>query len=127
VISAVFDASAVIAVLREEEGSERILEYLPYGLISAVNLAEVFSKSVDIQLTLEQAKWAVQRLQLRPVLFDGELAYVTGSLREPTRDRGLSLGDRACLALGIARQVPVVTRERAWADLDIGVDVLVIR
>lgn len=127
VSSFVWDASAIIALLRQESGSERLFEFLSRGIVSAVNVAEVASKSVDIGLTLPQVKWGLQRLQLQHISFDDELAYITGFLREPTRDRGLSLGDRACLALGIARQIPVITREREWADLGLAVDVRVIR
>lgn len=40
-------------------------------------------------------------------------------LRPITKHFGLSLGDRACLALAIQENATVVTADRDWARLDI--------
>jgi len=61
------------------------------------------------------------------VTFDAESAYAAAMLRDRTRQFGLSLGDRACLALGAARGLPVLTADRSWAELSIGVEVRLIR
>ncbi len=66
-------------------------------------------------------------LRLEIVDFDGALPYQTGYLRPPTQSLGLSLGDRACLALARQRGLPALTTERAWANLQLGVTVQVIR
>ena len=64
-------------------------------------------------------------LDVRP--FDADSAYATGLLRRPTSSRGLSLGDRACLALGVALKAPVLTTDRSWKSLKVGARVRVIR
>ena len=69
----------------------------------------------------------IDGLRLRIVPFDEGHAYKAGSLRHSTRHVGLSLGDRACLVLAAAMSLPALTADRAWADLDIGVEVQLIR
>ena len=69
----------------------------------------------------------IDRLRLPVITFDASDAKVVASLWPSTRASGLSLGDRACLALGLRLGVPVLTAERAWANLKIGVDVGIIR
>jgi len=95
--------------------------------ISAVNLCEVLSKLHDDGLSEAQADAAVSAMDLRVVPFDELQARSAARLRAVTRHAGLSLGDRACLALGERLRCPVVTADRVWANLDIGVEVVVIR
>jgi PIN domain nuclease of toxin-antitoxin system len=59
--------------------------------------------------------------------FDRELAVGAAALLRPTSRFGLSLGDRACLALARLRDLPAVTADRAWAKLDLGIRVEVVR
>ena len=125
--SVVLDSSAVIAFVCREPGGENVAKYLPGALISSVNLAEVFSKSADKGVTLEALKWMVHGLQLKVVPFDEEAAFLVGSLREPTRAAGLSLGDRACLSLGILQIKPVITKEKSWLNTNLGVEIQLIR
>lgn len=124
----VLDASAVLATLKDEPGSERVTEALDQvALISTVNLAEVATKLVDDGLPLSEATRRIAILPLSVVDYDVQLAYRTAGLRPDTRHRGLSLGDRACLALAQARGVTALTTEHLWAELDVGVEVEVIR
>jgi PIN domain nuclease of toxin-antitoxin system len=113
--------------LGKERGAEIAIQALPGAFISAINLAEVFSKARDCQVTLETMRWMIEGLRLTTIPVEEEHAYLIGSLREPTRTMGLSLGDRACLALGISRQLPVLTAERRWGELQLGIEVLQIR
>ena len=124
--SAVLDASAILGVIFKEEGYERVMIYLTSALVSSVNLAEVVSKAVDKHMTCEAIRWMIRGLQIQPVPFDEELAFITGSLREPTRALRLSLGDRACLALGLQTKLPVLTFDRRWQDAEVGVAVKLI-
>jgi PIN domain nuclease of toxin-antitoxin system len=71
--------------------------------------------------------YQIERLRLPVIPFDAADAKIVASLWPPTRPSGLSLGDRACLALGLRLGVPVLTADRAWASLKLGVDVGVIR
>ncbi len=125
---AVLDASAILAVIGAEPGAEKLTPDLLAGAVgSAVNLAEVQAKLVSRGWSSEQA-WEDATSPVREVLiFDEAQARVAGDLVTETRHLGLSLGDRACLALGIALKVPVYTAEKAWKKLRVGVKVHVIR
>jgi predicted nucleic acid-binding protein len=68
-----------------------------------------------------------QALELEVIPFDVAQAMVAGKLRSRIRSLGLSLGDRACLALAMARGLPAVTMDRGWAALDIGAEVIIAR
>jgi len=118
----------MLAVLNDEPGSEKMtLEMLSRAVGSTVNLAEVHTKLVshggDPDEAWEDALSAIQEA----VPFDEEQARITGSLVAQTRALGLSLGDRACLALGLALKAPVYTADRSWKNLKVGVRIHVIR
>lgn len=126
-MTTVFDSSAVLAIAFEEEGSEAAARRLGDGILSAVNASEVVARIVDLGASGEEARASLLGfgLEIRP--FDAALAVAAGLLRTATRGRGLSLGDRACMALAIREQARVVTSDRAWAALDLGVEVELIR
>jgi len=123
----VADASAVIALLVGEPFTRFDSERLGNALISAVNLSEVLARLPELGVPETAADAAVSRLNLRIVAFDEAQARATARLRPLTRHAGLSLGDRSCLALGEWLGCPVVTADRAWAQLEIGVEVILIR
>jgi PIN domain nuclease of toxin-antitoxin system len=123
---AVLDTSAVLALLLDEPGAEVVQATLPGALLSAVNLAEVVSKLCERGMPAEQAALAVETIGVEIIPFDGTQARLTGALRPATRSYGLSLGDRACLALGQLRSLPVLTADVAWAELP-GCQVMLIR
>jgi ribonuclease VapC len=75
----------------------------------------------------EAVRSALRDIDLNILPFDTELAYRAGILRSQTRKLGLSFGDRACLALGWQLDVPVLTADRNWRSLDVGVEIRVIR
>jgi ribonuclease VapC len=124
----VLDASAILAVIGGEPGAEKLTpSLLARAVGSTVNLAEVQTKLVSRGWTSKQA-WEDATSPVREVVsFDEEQARIAGDLVSQTRDIGLSLGDRACLALGIALKLPVYTAEKAWKKLKVGVRVHVIR
>ena len=124
----VLDASAIIAVINAESGTEKLsAQLLARAVGSTVNLAEVQTKLLSRGWSSEQA-WEDATSPVRDVLpFDEEQAKIAGDLSIQTRPLGLSLGDRACLALGISLKAPVYTAERAWKKLKLGVKVHVIR
>ena len=124
---AVLDASAVLVLLQVEPGSDQVAQCIPGALISAVNLAEVVGKLADAGMPGSQIELALSSLGLRVVPLDEHAAYDVGMLRPSTRTRGLSLGDRACLALGVASGLPVLTSDRAWSEVEIGAVVEVVR
>jgi ribonuclease VapC len=126
-MTAVVDASALLALLQSEPGADRVAEALPEAAISAVNLSEVVAKLNERGFDHDQAANTVDSLGLNVVDFDSAQALEAGMLRRATRALGLSLGDRACLALALRRRAPALTTDRSWAALEIHVDVEVIR
>ena len=122
----VLDASAVLALLLDEPGADEVTLRLDGAAMSAANLAEVLTKLVDAGVPLPAASEAIGLLGIRIVPLDADAAFACAQLRPPTRERGLSLGDRACLALAKSLGVPAWTADRAWSDVD-GVEVRQIR
>lgn len=125
--SAILDASALLALLKDEPGSDMVAATIPGAAISAVNLAEVVGKLVDAGLSEDSARDATLGLGLDIHPFDANAAFLTGGLRGKTREAGLSLGDRACLALAIEKSLPVITADRSWKSLKVGVTVRIVR
>ena len=125
--SAVLDASAVLALLLGEPGGEGVRPYLRDACLSAVNYSEVLARLAALCGSLEEAKRRVDRHDLPVVPFDADQAAVVASLLPTTRPLGLSLADRACLALGLSKRVVVVTADRAWRALDLDVRVECVR
>lgn len=124
----VLDASAFLALLNQEPGSDEVAEAVASGAtVSAVNLSEVVAKLVESGMPEDVVREALDPLGLEIVAFDSELAYSAGLLRPLTKDFGLSLGDRACLALARSLGLPAITADRTWAMLDVGVATRVIR
>lgn len=124
----VLDASALLAYLLDEAGADATEEALASGaVIGAVNLAEVLSKLADAGQDPDDAMDRIAVLPFAVVPFDGELAVETARLRPLTANAGLSLGDRACLALGRLRRLPVLTTDGAWRSAAPGVETQVIR
>jgi PIN domain nuclease of toxin-antitoxin system len=123
----VLDASAVLALLNRESGQEKVEAILGDSVISAVNLSEVASKLIDAGLSDEEARETIDLLNVDVISFDVDQAHLAAMLRAKTKKLGLSLGDRSCLALGLSRQQTVVTAEREWAKLRIGVEIEIIR
>lgn len=126
-MNVVLDSSAVLAVINGEAGAERVEDALPGGAISAANFSEVLSKLVDKGHDDGEAVAALDALPLTVLPLDAAQARRAGLLRRQTRRLGLSLGDRVCLALAVELRLPVVTADRAWAQLDLGVEVAVVR
>ena len=126
--SIVLDASALLAVLNREPGAERLTpQLLSAAISSTVNLAEVQSKLVSRGIKPDEA-WEATISPIREsAVFTDEQAKIAGSLIARTSAFGLSLGDRACLALGIALKAPVYTADRSWKNLKLGVRIHLVR
>lgn len=125
----VLDASALLCLLKSEQGAERVLAVMPRAVISAVNLCEVYGKLADAGGSEDRIAQAIGGLHLRVEPFDEAQARRAGMLRPLTKSLGLSLGDRACLGLAQHHGTTALTTDRIWADLPdaLGVSVEVIR
>ena len=109
---AVLDASAILALLNREPCGKKVAQVLPNAAVSTVNLSEVVAKLSELGMPETQIRKALAGLALTVHPFDEKMAYIAGRLRPSTKDCGLSLGDRACLALGIQVSLPVLTTDR---------------
>jgi PIN domain nuclease of toxin-antitoxin system len=126
----VLDASALLALLNRERGAEQVAQALaPGAIMGAVNLSEVVAKLADIGMPEAEIREALEPLGLDFVDFDAGDAFAAGLLRPTSRLVRLSLGDRACLALGRRTALPVLTADRGWGDLvlDPGIEITMIR
>ena len=126
-MSIVFDSSAVLAILLDEPGAQRAAETLDDGVLSAVNASEVVARLIDQGANDDDARRALHGLGLAIRPFDEGLAVGAGLLRRSTRRHGLSLGDRACLALALRERAAVLTADRALTALELDVEVELIR
>ena len=123
----VLDASALLATLQDEPGAAEIDARLPDACISAVNLSEVVAKLTERGTPADVALGFLAALDLDVRPFERGQAEDAGSLRPATRRLGLSLGDRACLALAAEIGGTAVTTDRTWAELDVGIAIEVVR
>lgn len=124
-MNAVLDASALLAWLQTEPGAEMVEAELPSAAISSLNWSEVLQKSLAHGVEITGLREDMEALGLAIMPFDVEDAEQAARLWAP--GSGLSLADRACLALGLRHGVPVLTADRMWAQVSLGVDVRVIR
>lgn len=123
----VLDASALLALLNEEPGHEEISRTIPNAAIGAVNLSEVTAKLAESGMPGEEIQEALEGLALEVHDFGWDLAFQAGLLRPATKSRGLSFGDRACLALGQRLDLPVLTTDRTWEGLELDVEIKLAR
>lgn len=127
-MSTVYDASALLAVVFSEPGADAVLERLsqPGGEVSAVNWSEVGAKLAERGLPAQDIASELSAFGLDVIPFDEEQANLAAALRPVTRQLGLSLGDRSCLALARIRHASVVTADASWKKLE-GFDVVAVR
>ena len=125
----ILDASALIALLRDEPGADHVAEALDGARISAVNYAEVISHFIFNDMPVPKVKAMLRPLPIEIISADADLARRAGALRAATASAGLSLGDRFCLALAAREQLPALTADRQWLAVAAatGVDIIVIR
>jgi ribonuclease VapC len=128
VSAVVFDTSAVIALLRSEPGAAIVAARVGQAAMSAVNLQELVKALILRGLALPVIEGVVHELRLDLHAHDRDAAFAAARLTEATRQHGSGLGDRSCMALAMKLGVPVLTTDRAWAELKIpGLKVEVVR
>ncbi|MCP3734191.1 type II toxin-antitoxin system VapC family toxin [Sphingomonas sp. RP10(2022)] len=128
-MSAVVDASATMAIMLGETGAEMVRDVIRGSLMSAVNVSECCARGVERGASADMVLSILAMYEIAVVPFDLPLALEAARLREPTRAQGASLSDRACLALGWTRSLPIYTADRRLAEVDpaLGIDIRLIR
>jgi ribonuclease VapC len=126
-VTVVLDASALLVVLHGEPRATGVEPLLDGAQVSAVNWSEVVQKAAARGVDVAGLQEDVEALGVRVAVFDADAAEATAALWAATRESGLSLGDRACLALARALSMTAVTADTAWADVDVGVEVRLVR
>jgi len=124
----VLDSTAVIAVVYQEPGHERVEEILNKSIISAVNLAEIINKLVLRGSPAEAVRGALLKLELRVQDWTEDMALRSAEFTQFNKSHGLSLGDRACLTLAKQLHATAVTSDRAWRRIPaLGVRIMIFR
>lgn len=125
----VLDASALLAMLRDETGGALVARAIDGARMSAVNFAEVVSHFIHVDMPPDEVDAMLAPLPLIIVDADAALARIAGRLRKATAEAGLSLGDRFCLALAKRDGLPAWTADRQWRAVSkrIDAEVVVIR
>lgn len=126
-MNAVLDASALLAYLKDEPGGEIVEEVFEESAISAVNWSEVFQKALAHNIETARLREDLEALGLNIMPFTSAQAEAAASFWPQVYHAGLSLGDRACLALGAEQQIPILTTERGWLELDLPLTIRKIR
>ena len=117
----------MLALLQNESGGAKVATVVDGALLSAVNLAEVYSKLIQKGVPGPLSWNRILGLQCDLAPFSADQGRTAAELILVTQPFGLSLGDRACLALAIERKARVYTTDRAWKNLQLGIEIEVIR
>ena len=117
--SIVFDASAILALLRDEPGADVVAQYIGDGLISAVNFQEVIKGLLRREVPIDAALAMLDALHFDVRPHGRDDAIAAAKLYPATKEFGSGLGDRTCMALAIAEGLPVLTADREWAKIEI--------
>ncbi len=117
--SAVLDASAVLALIRDEPGADKVEVHVGRAAISAVNLQEVVKELLLSGLGEPTIRELLDELRLDVRAHDIDAAYAAAALHAQTREFGRGLGDRSCLALAIQLNVPAITADREWKKVKV--------
>lgn len=123
----IIDASAILAFLFREPGAELVGPHIAGASISSVNWSEVLGRFARMGLPIETVDQQLQNAGCRLIEFSRRHALLAAELIPVTAHLGLSLGDRACLALGLETGLPILTADRAWTSLSLGLSIRCIR
>ena len=123
----ILDASALLALIQEEKGAEIVRPLLKFSVMSTINVAETLTTLQRTDIAPAESLVLVSDIISEVIPFDLDLARVTAELQPLVKISGLSLADRACIALGIQMKSPVYTADKAWAKLKLDCEIILIR
>lgn len=125
--SVVLDASALLALINKEKGYEIVEKYLPDSIMSSINLAEVATVLMRLDIPFDEVTDLLSNIMKEIIPFDERQAYIAARWYQKTKTFGLSLADRACLALAESKKLSVITADKAWANIDKSIEVILLR
>ena len=124
----VFDSSALIMLFAKELGYESIRHYMKSAIISSVNIAEVYKYCIEAQNLIEDdCRDLIKLSGIKIIDFCEEQALITAKIIKQTKQYGLSLGDRSCIALAMFKDYPVLTCDKIWQKVDLGIEFIMAR
>ena len=124
----ILDSSALLALIKNEDGSPVVEELLGSIVMSSINVSEVASILLDSKMSTEQVTKAIEPFIDSVIAFDFEYSILCAALKRSTKHLGLSLGDAACINLGIKLGLLIYTADKIWAELQLkNADIRVIR
>ena len=123
----VLDASALLAFLRREVGHDIVNAQLGQACISAINFAEVLARMSTSGIAPRDLRVQLDSTGLRVIDFDIAQSVVVAEIRDQMRSAGIGIADCCCLGLGLHLALPILTADRAWTTLGLGVTVQLIR
>ena len=124
----VFDSSALIMLFAKEKGYEIIKQHMKNAIISSVNIAEVYKYCIEVQnLSEEDCRNLIKLSGIKIIEFCEEQALITAKIIKKTKQYGLSLGDRACIALAMLKNYPVLTCDKIWQKVDLDIEFIMAR
>lgn len=123
----ILDASAIIAMLKDEPGAEIVADALPYAIVSTVSISEVYAVMIRSGIPEQKTSTILSDLIGQIDSFDYDQALLAASLKIQHKELGLSFGDCACLALAKIHHLPVMTADKIWGKLKIGIKINIIR
>ena len=124
----ILDASALLALIKNEAGAVMVERLLGNVVMSSINVSEVAAVLLNNAMTLEECQSCILPFISQIIPFDHTQAFQAAALRTQTKAKGLSLGDRACIALGITLQLPIYTADKVWSELQLNnADIRLIR
>lgn len=115
----ILDASSLLALLHQEQGADIVKPLLKKALMSAINVSEVLTALQRTDILTKEALSSISDIIQTIIPFDTEQAQLTAELSPLTKSKGLSLGDRACIALGQKMQLPIYTADKIWRELQL--------
>lgn len=123
----ILDASALIAFIKNEPGADIVEKLVGNIIMSGVNLSEVAATLLDSEMSLQECQDCIEPFVEQVLPFGKEEAFATAVLKKTTKHKGLSQGDRACIALGLSTGYPIYTADKAWVQLDLNCMINLIR
>jgi PIN domain nuclease of toxin-antitoxin system len=121
------DASALLAFLYRETGHETVAQYIGDSVLSTINLSEVLARFVRDGHSAEAVLHKIQSTTIKIVPFSARQAVLAANMTPVTRPFGLSMADRACLALAMEHNIAALSADTMWNTVPLAVDIILIR